>query len=107
MNFPLSEIITWILEPLAGTIKESSEVISGEDLRSRMDGVNAKIRDWSPEPEMEGELADHPGMVESQEPPKLCWCGLGECNLVKLDGGNQDSFKGAGGVCLILRELER
>ena len=54
MNFPLYEIISWILEPLAITIKDSSEVISGEDLRSRMDGVNATNKDWSPEPELEG-----------------------------------------------------
>ena len=52
MNFPLSEISSWILEPLASTIKDSSEVISGEDLWSRVNGVNNTTRDWSPEPEL-------------------------------------------------------
>ena len=35
-------------------------------------------------------------MVESQDPPKLCECGLGECVLVERVGGNQNSFDGAG-----------
>ena len=75
MNFPLSEIISWILEPLASTIEGSSEVISGEDLRSRVDGVNITTKDWSPEPTLKGKLDEHPGMIESQDPPKLCECG--------------------------------
>ena len=82
-------------------------VNSGEDLQSTMDGVNETTKDWSLEPELEGELADHPCMVESQDPPKLCGCGPGECDLVERDGGNQNSFEGAGGACLILREQER
>ena len=43
MNFPLYEIISWILEPLASTIEGSSEVISGEDLRSRVDDRNQRL----------------------------------------------------------------
>ena len=82
------------------TIEGSSEVISGEDLRSRVDGVNDTTKDWIPETELKGKLTDHPGMVQS-----LVWSG--ECDLVKRDGGNQDSLEGAGEVLPIWREQER
>ena len=74
MNFPLYEIISWILEPLASTIEGSSEVISGEDLWNRVDGVNIWTKDRSPEPTLKGKLDEHPGMVESKDPLKLCEC---------------------------------
>ena len=66
------------------------------DLRSRVDGVNNTTKDWSPEPVLKGKLDDHPGMVESQDPPKLCERDPGECDLVERDGGNQNLFEGAG-----------
>ena len=28
-----------------------------------------KTKNWCPEPELEGPLIDHPGMVESEDPP--------------------------------------
>ena len=71
-------------------------MISGEDLWSRVEGVNITTKDWSPEPVLKGKLDDHPGMVDSLEPPKLCDCGPEECDLVECDGGNQNSFKEAG-----------
>ena len=103
MNFPLSEIISWILEPLASTIKDSSEVISGEGLRSRMDRVNVTNKDkvrtlnWK---------ESYPGMVESQDPPKLCECGPGECDLVEYDSEDQFSLEGGGGEIVISRKKE-
>ena len=103
MNFPLSEIISWILEPLASTIKDSSEVISGEGLRSRMDRVNVTNKDkvrtlnWK---------ESYPGMVESQDPPKLCGCGPGECDLVEHDSEDQFSLEGGGGEIVISRKKE-
>ena len=74
MKFPLSEIISWLLEPLASSMEGSSEVISGEDLRSIMDQLNIKHRKCEPKPDIQGSLDDHEDMVESNNPPRLCAC---------------------------------
>ena len=47
-----------------------------------MDEVNATNKDWSQEPELEGELADQPDMVESHD--------SGDCDLIKQ--GNEEQF---------------
>ena len=42
MNTHLREIISWLLEPLANSMmKNSSEVISDEDLLNKIDKLNA------------------------------------------------------------------
>ena len=81
MNFPLSEVISWLLEPLASSMEGSSEVISGEDLRSIIDQLNIDNRKWEPKPDIKGSLDDHKDMVESINPPRLCACKEGECEL--------------------------
>ena len=49
MNTHLSEILSWLLETLATSmIGKSSEVISGEDLKNKMDALNDKNIKWKP-----------------------------------------------------------
>ena len=84
MNFPLSEVISWLLEPLASSMEGSSEVISGEDLRSIIDQLNIDNRKWEPEPDIQGSLDDHEDMLESLRTPRLCACKPGECELEEI-----------------------
>ena len=67
------------MEPLAGAMKGSSELISGEDFKSMLDYTNTKNKDWVLEASMKGDLGDHPEMNESQFLPKLCDCESGNC----------------------------
>ena len=73
MNTHLSEILSWLLEPLATSMMgKSSEVISDEDLNNKMDTLNMVNKDWKPEeqsqepigtsPEMEDKLSAAPGL---------------------------------------------
>ena len=76
MNTHLSEILSWLLEPLATSmIGKSSEVISGEDLKNKMDALNDKNRKWKPaEPVVEpiGESSLMGRVLEAA--PGLCGC---------------------------------
>ena len=92
MNFPLSEIISWLLEPLASSMEGSSEVISGEDLRSIIDQLNINNRKWEPKPDIQGSLDDHKDMVESINPPRLCACKEGECELGEVPAERDKSL---------------
>ena len=81
MNYPLSELISWVLEPVASSIQGSTELISCEDLKSQLDDINKKNKDWSPKAEEEvSNLGSLPEMVESKNPPKLCDCLHGHCD---------------------------
>ena len=76
MNTHLSEILSWLLEPLATSmIGKSSEVISGEDLKNKMDALNDKNKTWKPaEPVVEpiGESSLMGRVLEAA--PGLCGC---------------------------------
>ena len=97
MNTHISEILSWILEPLATSmIGKSSEVISGEDLKNKMDTLNKKNKEWKPDDmilEPIGESSLMEGMLEGA--PSLCGCeeckteaslGGEECVITQLDG---------------------
>jgi hypothetical protein len=76
MNTHLSELLRWILEPLATEMMDRfSEVNSGEDPKSRLDRLNAANKDWEPAAKLEGSLGEQPE-VESvaKEAPGLCDC---------------------------------
>ena len=89
MNTHLSEILSWLLEPLATSmIGDSSEVISGEDLKSKMDSLNNKNKEWTPEEQMEepiGESSLMEGRLEGA--PSLCGCE--ECKTEASLGGEE------------------
>ena len=73
MNYPLSEIVSWVLEPVASAIKGSVELISGEDLKSKIDSLNTANESWAPDAKLEGSLANREEMKkESATPPKIC-----------------------------------
>ena len=74
MNYPLSEIVSWVLEPVASNIQRSSELISCEDLKSKIDSLNSKNSNWEPDKVIEGSLADQAQMKTTENPPKLCEC---------------------------------
>ena len=76
MNAHLSEILSWLLEPLANSVNgKSSEVISDEDLKNKMDSLNKKNSKWEPEEQMPGPIGESPEMVEGLEAaPALCGC---------------------------------
>ena len=80
MNYPLSEIVSWVLEPVASYIQGSSELISCEDLKSQIDEVNSKNKDWTPKAEEVSNLSKRAEMVVSNNPPKLCDCLHGQCD---------------------------
>ena len=42
MNFPLSEQVGWVLEPVANAMVWSGELVSGEDLKSKIDNTKDK-----------------------------------------------------------------
>ena len=43
MNFPLSELVSWVLEPLASAMEDS-----GEDQKSNIDRINESNKSWVP-----------------------------------------------------------
>ena len=79
MNFPLSELVSWVLEPLATAMDGSSELVSGEDLKSNIDRVNKTNSDWVPEANITTSVIDMEGAAESDITPKLCECEPSEC----------------------------
>ena len=48
MNFALSELVSWVLEPLATAMDGRSELVSGEDLKSNVDKLNVTNTNWVP-----------------------------------------------------------
>ena len=88
MNTHLSEILSWILEPLATSmIGDSSEVISGEDLKNKMDSLNTRNKEWKPEDQIDepiGESSLMGGLLE--EAPALCGCEDCSYNEASLGG---------------------
>ena len=76
MNSHLSEILSWALEPLADALlPKSSEVISNEDLKSKLDKANQRNAKWRPDDKLDGELGDVRSMMEAaMEMPGLCQC---------------------------------
>jgi nucleoside permease NupC len=47
MNAHLSAILSWLLEPLANSMgSKSSEVISGEHMKSKIDSINLNNKEW-------------------------------------------------------------
>ena len=76
MNTHLSEILSWLLEPLANSMLEkSSEVISDEDLKFKIDKLNQANRDWKPKTEIEHPIHESSEMTEQLElAPGLCGC---------------------------------
>jgi hypothetical protein len=76
MNTHLSEILSWLLEPLANSMMgKSSEVISDEDLKNKMDNLNQKNSDWKPEEQITEPMGDSTEMSEKLgEAPGLCGC---------------------------------
>ena len=74
MNSHLSELLSWLLEPLATEMMgKSSEVNSGEDLKSSLDRLNVANQDWIPANKLVGSLGDQPE-VDPMEVPGLCDC---------------------------------
>ena len=63
--------VSWVMEPVGSNIKDSSELISGEELRSSIDDINIKNSAWDP---IEGSLMEREEMVECAVQPKLCDC---------------------------------
>ena len=49
MNFPLSELVSWVLEPLASAMEDSGKLVNGEDLKSNIDGLNEANKSWVPQ----------------------------------------------------------
>ena len=50
MNTHLSEIVSWAIEPLAdAALPKSSEVISNEHLKSKLDNLNIRNQKWKPQ----------------------------------------------------------
>ena len=49
MNYPLTEIVSWVLEPVAFSIKVSTELINGEDLKHKIDSLNTANESLSPD----------------------------------------------------------
>ena len=80
MNFPLSEVVSWVLEPLASTM-EGGELVSGEDLKSNLDKLNVKNKNWKPEPYSDVKVMDMPGAKTSDDLPKLCGCDMDDCEF--------------------------
>ena len=65
MNLHLSEVISLILEPVANVFKEGLEVISKDDMLSKVDDLNEKNAEWTPEKWWSG---------KGEGMPELCDC---------------------------------
>ena len=79
MNYALSELVSWVLEPVASSIKGSSELISCEDLKSKVDQLNIINKSWVPSEDMVGKIANREEMITSNIQPKTCDCKHGMC----------------------------
>ena len=101
MNTHLSELLSWLLEPLATSmIGKSSEVISGEDLKNKMDSLNKKNENWQPDQPLDEPISENLEMREALEAaPGLCGCEecLGD-ESSQTEGSNEDGGSQAEGV---------
>ena len=74
MNARLSELLSWLLEPLANSMMgKSSEVISDEHLKQKMDALNCKNKDWKPEEQLQ-----EPISTRSEKEERRLWRMLEE-----------------------------
>ena len=90
MNAHLSELLRWLLEPLANAmLGKSSEVISDEDLKNKIDNLNLANKDWKPETEMENPIGEQEEMTSMMgAAPGLCGCE--ECAREAREGHSDD-----------------
>ena len=59
MNTHLSELLSWLLEPLAdATLGRSYEVISDEHLKQKIVTLNDSNKEWVPATEMECQIGE-------------------------------------------------
>ena len=101
MNSHMSEVLSWALEPLAeALLPKSSEVISNEDLKSKLDSVNRKNGSWIPDVKLDGNLGDVRSMMEAEmEMPGWCQCEECEAEVQECETGRVDELvPGHGGV---------
>ena len=106
MNSHLSEILSWLLEPLADSMMgKSSEVISDEDLKHKIDKLNLANKDWKPEAEVEHPIGQSSVMADQLDlAPGLC--GSKECAAEDSVSGSSDGISsnnksgGEGGMCV-------
>ena len=76
MNSHMSEILSWALESLADALlPKSSEVISNEGLKSKIDSLNQKNGNWIPEEKLQRDVRSM--MDAAMEMPG--WCQCDEC----------------------------
>ena len=87
MNFPLSELISWVLEPIASAMDASGELCSGEDFKGNLDKLNKVNKQWTPEPRQEGSAMEMEGATASDRLPKLCDCDSNACDYDEQDQG--------------------
>jgi hypothetical protein len=92
MNAHLSELLSWLLEPLADAMMgKSSEVISDEDLKNKIDNLNLANKDWKPETEKEDPIGEQEEMT-SQVGAAPGLCGCEEC---ERDAAGDESSEAA------------
>ena len=73
MNTQFSELFSWTLEPMATEMMDrSSEVNSGDDLKSRLDRLNAANKDWEPAAKLEGSLEKQPEVESVAKEAQVC-----------------------------------
>ena len=98
MNFPLSEIVSWVLEPLASAMENSGELVSGEDLKSKIDNLNKANNSWVQVPDSTANVMDMEGAKASEHIPKLCEVEPDDQHLVEEAGGaTQNNGQTCGG----------
>ena len=113
MNSHLSEILSWLLEPLANSMMgKSSEVVSAEDLKHKIDKLNLANKDWKPEAELEHPIGQSSVMADQLDlAPGLCGCeecadpeesvsGSEEQLTSEAGPGSCNKSEGEGGVCV-------
>ena len=86
MNSHLSEILSWLLEPLADSMMgKSSEVISDEDLKHKIDKLNLANKDWKPEAEVEHPIGQSSVMTDQLDlAPGLCGFKEQHCKICNI-----------------------
>ena len=65
MNTHLSELLSWLLEPLANSMmNKSSEVISDKHLKNKIDKLNIINKEWVPETDVESPIGESKVMAD-------------------------------------------
>jgi hypothetical protein len=59
MNMHMSEIMSFILEPVANTMEDTAEIISCEHMKSKLDKLNDINKEWRREEPLEGTLLNN------------------------------------------------